>query len=121
MKGRPNPVRDRDDLTVTTVTQPLDQVGGLRLRNAIRKSVAEGKIDHALDLKGMARLDSLTLAAMIHALRAVREAGGSVSLLVQEPQILKILSITGLDRIFPIHNSELEARAFLVGAQRISA
>jgi len=109
------------ELTITGVTQPLDQVGALRLRGSLRKLLAQGKLTHAIDLRGLSVLDSPTLAGLIGALRAVREATGSLSLIVDEPRIAKILTITALDRIFPIHASESEARAALHSDRRLSA
>jgi anti-sigma B factor antagonist len=109
------------DLTLTKVALPLDQVGGLRFREQIRDLVAQGMLAHCLDLRGLTELDSLTLAALIQALRSVREAGGTVSLLVDRPQIVHILTVTGLNRVFQVHGSEAEARAAQRGHGRISA
>lgn len=72
---------------------------------------------HAIDLRELGSLDSPTLAALIQALRAVREAGGTISLLVRQPQVIKILSITGLDRIFAIH-PDVETAAAALNARR---
>lgn len=109
------------DIVKTEVREPLDQVSGLRLRAAIRHHVAQGSLQHVIDLRSLRTLDSATLAGLIQALRAVREGGGSIGLLVDQPHILKILSITGLDRIFPRYASEAQAISALEAARQISA
>ena len=88
--------------TVTPITEPLHDVTAERLRRAIRAHIRNGERSHILDLRPLARLDSPTLAALIRVLRLVREVGGSVALVVNQPHFLRILSITGLDRVFPV-------------------
>jgi len=72
-----------------------------------------GAQTHLLDLRPLAVLDSQTLAALIRVLRFVRESGGSVGLIVDQEHFLRILSITALDRIFPIFRDEAAAAAVL--------
>jgi anti-sigma B factor antagonist len=66
-----------------------------------------------MDLRGLVELDSPTLAALIRVMRLVREVGGSVALVVNQPNFLRILSITGLDRVFPVWPDEDAAVASL--------
>jgi len=99
----------RSGLIVTPVSQVLDEISGRRLHGTIRRYVRDGRLEHAVDLRLLAYVDSPTLAALIRALRAVREVGGSISLIVDQPQIRKVLSVTGLDRIFSVYHNETEA------------
>jgi anti-sigma B factor antagonist len=111
-------VRDADtrEFELTAVAQALSGITGERLRNKIRKAVQNGKLAHVLDLRGLMELDSATLAALIRVLRLVRSAGGDVGLIVEQEKILRILSITALDRVFPIFRDEEAAeRALEVG------
>jgi len=105
------------DIHVTIISESLDQVSAQRLRHQLRDQLLEGRMAHAIDLRELACLDSPTLAALIQSLRAVREAGGTISLLVRQPHIIKILSITGLDRIFAIY-ADVEAAAAALNARR---
>src|SRR5215469_3597614 len=95
-------ITPKNDLEVTTIAAPLDRVGAERFRSRIRTLVLGGIKSHLLDLRSLALLDSQTLAALIRVLRSVRESGGSVGLIVDQEHLLRILSITALDRIFPI-------------------
>lgn len=75
----------------------------------------------AFDLRPLSNIDSATLAALIRSLRAVRQVGGTIGLIVNQPNILKVLSITGLDRIFPVYSTEDELFAAVSHREIISA
>lgn len=94
------------DVVLTKFSGQLDEAASRRLRTSMCEYVRAGRLTHAFDVRELADMDSRTLAALIRALRVVREVGGSVSLIVDQPNILRILSITALDRIFPICRSE---------------
>lgn len=101
----------RHGLVITPVSDLLDEVSGRRLRTAARDAAEQGELVQAVDLRPLAHIDSPTLAALIRVLRAVREIGGSIGLIVEQPNILRVLSITGLDRIFPVYRNETDAQA----------
>jgi anti-sigma B factor antagonist len=106
---------------VTPVREPLHDVAGERVRSNVRAQLARGNRAHIFDLRPLAELDSTTLASLIRVLRIVREAGGSVGLIVDQPNFLRVLSITGLDRVFPVFPDEDAAHDSLVFAQPIPA
>jgi anti-anti-sigma factor len=81
--------------------------------SSIGKHVSAGRYAHLIDLRSLAELDSRSLAALIRALRVARDVGGSVGLITDQPQFARILSITGLDRVFPVYKNEAEATAAL--------
>src|SRR4029077_1632990 len=101
------------NVTITRVTEALHDVAAERLRRAIGKHVSAGRYAHLIDLRSLAELDSRSLAALIRALRVARDVGGSVGLIVDQPQFARILSITGLDRVFPVYKNEADATAAL--------
>lgn len=59
-----------------------------------------------IDLAELKYIDSTGLGALIGLLKRVKEKGGSVKLLNPQPYIKKILSITGLDKIFNVQTME---------------
>lgn len=97
------------DVMKTDVPEQLDAGSAALLRNGIRQHLAHGTLAHWLDLRALEHLDSHTLAGLIQTLRAVREFGGSVSLLVDQPRMLRVFALTGLNRIFRIYATEAEA------------
>ena len=54
-----------------------------------------------LDLGAVGFVDSAGLAAIVAALRAVRDADGAVSVRGMSPQLHKLFEITGLSRLLP--------------------
>ncbi len=106
---------------VTAVREPLHDVAGERVRSSIRQQIARGNRAHLFDLRPLAELDSTTLASLIRVLRIIREAGGSVGLIVDQPNFLRVLSITGLDRVFPVFHDEDAANESLELPQLIPA
>jgi anti-sigma B factor antagonist len=106
---------------ITPVSAPLHDIASERLRNDIRDHVQAGRLDHLIDLRELAELDSRSLAALIRALRVVREAGGSVGLIVDQPNFTRVLSITGLDRVFPVYKTDRDAFAAIESARLVPA
>ncbi len=103
------------DLTVTTRTEgtsTLVQVGGEidvytapKLREQLVALVEEGKYDLVIDLEGVAFLDSTGLGVLVGALKRVRTHDGSLQLVCSQERIVKIFRITGLTKVFAIHDS----------------
>jgi anti-sigma B factor antagonist len=62
----------------------------------------------AIDLSGVEFMDSTGLGVLIGALKRVRESGGSLVLGGIRPAVSRVFEITGLDRIFTIHESLTE-------------
>ena len=50
-----------------------------------------------------------TLGVLVGGVKRLRPAGGSLALVCTDENITKIFEITGLDRVFPIHESRSEA------------
>jgi anti-sigma B factor antagonist len=109
------------NVTITRVSEPLHDVAAGRLRRTIGKHVNEGRRAHLIDLRELPELDSHSLAALIRSLRVARDVGGSVGLIVDQPNFLRILSITGLDRVFPVYENEADAAASLAPPHLVPA
>lgn len=105
--------RARREVELTAVAEPLAGIAGERLRSKIRKSIQNGACAHLLDLRPLSELDSSTLATLIRILRYVRASNGSIGLIVDQAHFLKILSLTALDRIFPVFHDERSAKEAL--------
>lgn len=64
-----------------------------------------------VDLSGVSFLDSTGLGVLVTALKHAREAGGTLDLVVATPRVLKVLALTGLDVVIPLHSTLDEALA----------
>lgn len=96
-------------VVVTPLVEPLSDVTRARLRSTIRKEMARGNLLHVVDLSKLEQLDARTLSELIRVRRWLREVGGMLSLVADQPNILKILTIAGLDRVFGVYPSDRDA------------
>ncbi len=94
---------DRGDLTVVTVKGEVDLYTAPSLKEAIADLVSSGRSRIAVDLAGVEFMDSSGLGVLIGALKRCKEAGGSLALAGPGESVLKVLAITGLDKVFSIH------------------
>lgn len=74
------------------------------LQERIEALLEEGASNIVVDLLEATFLDSIALGVLVGGLEDCRDAGGSLSLVVTEPRILKVLEITGLSNTFPIYS-----------------
>jgi anti-sigma B factor antagonist len=102
-----------DDLPVLEATGELDLAVAPWLRDQIDALFAEGARSLVVDLSGATFLDSTALGVLVGAVNTSKERGGRIHLVVTEPQILRVLSITGLSAAFSLH----EGRAEVLGAR----
>jgi anti-sigma B factor antagonist len=78
--------------------------------------IDQGTTRVVVDLSAVSFLDSTALAVFVAALRRVRARGGSLSLIVRDYDIERLLEITGLDGLIPIHSSRDNALEALAAA-----
>jgi anti-sigma B factor antagonist len=64
-----------------------------------------------VDFSSTTFIDSTTLGVLVGGVKRLRPAGGQLSIVCADRNITKIFEITGLDKVFPIHESREEALA----------
>lgn len=69
---------------------------------AILEALRDGAERVVLDLDSVASLDSAALRELIKLLRGVRSSGGDLALRSTRANVLRTLSVTALDRVFPV-------------------
>jgi anti-sigma B factor antagonist len=77
----------------------------------LESALGRGTAVLVVDLLGVSFIDSTALGALIGGLRASRQSGTALRLVVSEPRILKIFEITGLDGVFTVAPTLAEAVA----------
>jgi anti-sigma B factor antagonist len=103
--------RDAGDWTIVEAKGEVDLYTAPRLKEQLVQLVGGGRPRIAVDLQGVEFLDSTGLGVLIGGLKRAREAGGDLVLAGPRDPVRKVLSITGLDRVFSIHDSVDEATA----------
>jgi anti-sigma B factor antagonist len=100
-----------EDRTVVRVGGEIDVYTAPKLREQLVDLVNAGKFHLVVDMESVEFLDSTGLGVLVGGLKRVRAHDGSLHLVCTQERILKIFRITGLTKVFPIHNTVEEAVA----------
>jgi anti-sigma B factor antagonist len=104
-----------EDQEVDTETHVIALGGEVDLYTApefkerLLQLIEGGKSRVVVDLSKATFIDSTTLGVLVGGVKRLRPSGGSLALVCSDPNIIKIFEITGLDRVFPIHESRDDA------------
>ena len=103
--------READGKTVVAVGGEIDVYTAPKLRDKITELVGEGVYDLVIDLSAVEFLDSTGLGVLVGGLKKVRAHDGSLMLVCNQDRLLKIFRITGLAKVFVIHDDAASALA----------
>lgn len=95
----------RGDVTVVHVGGEIDLYTAPQPGAALHEQITTGHTHLVVDLIGVSFMDSSGLRVLLQALRAARSRDGSLRLVCASERILKVLGITGLDKLFAISSS----------------
>ena len=101
--------RDDGDRTVVVVGGEIDVYTAPKLREQLVDLVNAGRYHLVVDMETVEFLDSTGLGVLVGGLKRVRAHDGSLRLVCTQERILKIFRITGLTKVFPIHDTVTEA------------
>ena len=91
--------------TVLAVKGEVDVYTAPRLREKLVELVSQGKYQMIVDLEGVDFLDSTGLGVLVGGLKRLRSHEGDLGLVCTQHRILKVFEITGLTKVFSIHDS----------------
>ena len=91
--------------TIIAVGGEIDVYTAPKLRDKITELVADGVYDIIVDMEAVEFLDSTGLGVLVGGLKKVRAHDGSLQLICTQDRLLKIFRITGLAKVFVIHDS----------------
>jgi anti-sigma B factor antagonist len=94
-----------DGATIIAVGGEIDVYTAPKLRDKITELVADGVYDLIVDMEAVEFLDSTGLGVLVGGLKKVRAHDGSLQLICTQDRLLKIFRITGLAKVFVIHDS----------------
>ena len=97
--------REVADRTVVTVGGEIDVYTAPKLRDKITELVNAGHHDLLVDMEKVEFLDSTGLGVLVGGLKKVRAHDGSLDLVCTQERLLKIFRITGLAKVFVIHDA----------------
>lgn len=100
--------RDVGDHTVIKLKGEVDIYTAPSLRATIVDTVEKGRFKIAVDLDEVVFLDSTGLGVLVGGLKRVKQHDGELGIICNQEKILRIFKITGLTKIFVMHDSVSE-------------
>lgn len=94
---------------VITLDGEVDVYTAPKLKSRLVDLVDEGKYKIIVDLRKVDFMDSSGLGVLVGGLKRVKSHKGTIALVCNQENILKIFRITGLAKVFPIFPSKEEA------------
>lgn len=105
--------RQHGDTGVVTVSGEVDMYTAPQLKECLLELIDGGAKRIVVDLSAVTFIDSTALGVLIGGVRRLHGASGAMALVVTSRPVERVLSITGLDRVFSIHATLDEALAAL--------
>ena len=94
---------------VVAIRGELDTHTAGRVATKLRDAIADDGCSVVVDLLETTLVDSVGIGVLSAAARLVRSTGGTFVLAADDPRFLRTLEITGLDRLFDVEPTLLEA------------
>jgi anti-sigma B factor antagonist len=101
----------KDGIEIVDVEGEIDVYTAPRLRELLIELVNSSHFQLVVNMEKVEFLDSTGLGVLVGGLKRVRAHDGSLDLVCTQERILKIFRITGLTKVFGIHDSVDEAIA----------
>jgi anti-sigma B factor antagonist len=97
--------REAADWIVLDLSGEVDLYTAPQLKERISVLAGGDTPRLAINLEAVEFMDSTAIGVLISGLKRCREAGGDLVLVAPREPVQKVLSITGLDRVFTTHDS----------------
>jgi anti-sigma B factor antagonist len=94
---------ERHGVSVLAVRGEVDVATSPQLHERLEAMAQEGTTMAVVDLTEVSFVDSTALGVLVTGAKRLREGGGDLRLVVTEPHIAKVFTITGLDEVFTIY------------------
>jgi len=97
------------DAHVIALSGEVDLYTAPEFKQQLLEVIGQGTTHVVVDLSDTTFIDSTTLGVLVGGVKRLRPTGGQLSLVCSDPNITKIFEITGLNKVFPIHETRAEA------------
>ena len=98
---------------VVSLAGEVDLYTAPEFKQQLLEVIAQGGRQVVVDFTDATFIDSTTLGVLVGGVKRLRAKDGELSLVCSDRNIAKIFEITGLDRVFSIHETRDEAVAAL--------
>jgi anti-sigma B factor antagonist len=103
-------------VSVFTITGELDQATAADLREPLQEAINGGTRAVMIDMTGCGFIDSTGLGVIVEAWKRLQERNADragFSICCPEPEVRRLLEVTGLDQVIAIRDTREEAVAIL--------
>ena len=97
------------DVYVIGLTGEIDLYTAPEFKQQLLDVIGKGGKEVVVDLTDTTFIDSTTLGVLVGGVKRLRPNEGQLSIVCSDRNITKIFEITGLNRVFPIHETRAEA------------
>lgn len=104
-----------DGVAVVALAGEVDLYTAPDFKEELVRLIEAGRRAVVVDLSDTTFIDSTTLGVLISGVKRLRPNDGRLELVVTDRTIRKIFDITGLDRVFELHEERSEAIAAASG------
>jgi anti-anti-sigma factor len=108
-------VEQRDGATVVRIVGSVDGLTAETLQGALRGLVDEGHVRLVGDLSGVEYTSSAGLRALLATLKATRQQGGDFRLAAAQPNVHRVLDLSGFTSILKLYGDVDAAVASFAG------
>ncbi|MGF7184983.1 stage II sporulation protein AA (anti-sigma F factor antagonist) [Desulfitispora alkaliphila] len=105
-------IKTVDQVLVIEIDGDMDLIVAEKLKDQVAKLMGQHQCKHLIfNLKKVAFIDSSGLGLILGRYKYVTEKGGQVLIVEPQPQVKRILEMSGLEKIMGIYENETEAFA----------
>jgi anti-sigma B factor antagonist len=97
-----------DETPIIEVSGQIDLSNCYRLHEAINEEIEKGNFFMVINLNKISYIDSSCLGVLLGGLEKLKRREGALAL-VGNPLVDRVLTLTGLTRVFPFHSSVTDA------------
>jgi anti-sigma B factor antagonist len=98
-----------DHAYLVALTGEVDLYKAPEFKKKLLELIAQGAKQVIVDFSETTFIDSTALGVLVGAVRRLRVSEGQLSLVCSDRSITRVFEITGLDRVFRIYPSRVEA------------
>jgi anti-sigma B factor antagonist len=105
------------EMYVIALTGEIDLYTAPEFKQQLLDVIEKGGKQVVVDLTDTTFIDSTTLGVLVGGVKRLRPNDGQLSIVCSDRNITKIFEITGLNRVFPIHETRAEALESISAAE----
>jgi len=103
-------IKRSKNIMVVSMKGDIDLVNAEKLRLEVDKQLEKKQFHHLIiNLEKVEFIDSSGLGAILGRYKKISATGGKIALINPQPQVMRILELSGFTRIMPIYQSEDQA------------